>query len=113
MPNKLIETIRAKQTGKLAAVPISMLSFQENISEPAMPDHRYEYEYRCIFGYKGYALEIEEVEFVKEKGLQLLCEEVYGQFRRPLLEAAVAINHMDDRKALDLISGILDDMFKV
>ena len=50
---------------------------------------------------------------MRDKVYRPLAEEVFGEFRQPLLEADLAIAQGDIDKASKLIRNVLDSMFKV
>ena len=50
---------------------------------------------------------------LKEKVYRPLAHEVFGEFRKPLLDADLAIAQGEYREASKLIHEILDSMFKV
>lgn len=52
-------------------------------------------------------------EIIKNKVYRPLAEEIFGEFRKPLIEADLAIQQGDYVKASQLICGVLDSMFKV
>ena len=50
---------------------------------------------------------------LKSKIYRPLAEEIFGEFRQPLLEADLAIMQGDSKKASELIGTVLNSMFKV
>ena len=50
---------------------------------------------------------------LKHEVYRPLAETIFGEFRGPLLDARIAILQGDGDKALKLIEGVLDSMFKV
>ena len=42
-----------------------------------------------------------------------LAEEIFGEYRKPLIDAQFAMRNNEFQKATKLIDGILDSMFKV
>jgi hypothetical protein len=59
---------------------------------------------------------LETVDFttiIKDKVYRPLAEEIFGEFRQPLIEADLAIFQGEPEKASKLIREVLDKMFKV
>lgn len=42
-----------------------------------------------------------------------MVEELFGEFRRPILDAIVEISRENPRNAIEMLNKVLDDMFKV
>ena len=52
-------------------------------------------------------------QIIKQGVYRPLAEEIFGEFRQPLIDAELAIMQGEYQEASKLISGVLDSMFKV
>ena len=50
---------------------------------------------------------------LRHKIYRPLAEEVFGEYRKPLIDAILAIHQGDSRKAINLVDSVLDSMFKI
>lgn len=92
----------------------STVSVKEDVVMPSKETHyKYRYFLGLRFQYEGIAQELEEVDFMKEIAIKRMCNEVYGDYRKPLHEAMYMIKTGNQEKALEAINNVLTDMSEV
>lgn len=120
--SKVIEAIKEVQLNKLAKkVPINYASFEECWDT----DRSYgrdlkTYAFRAVLGTK---IELSEDFIVMSKGeilteclkstRHLVAEEIFGEFRAPLLSIRLRAASRGDYETVKEVETILDSMFKV
>lgn len=115
MPNKLARMLQASKTGNLRASrsPISLVEILEETPANYANKHRHEYKFDITLYTRGYVTEIEDLEPLKKQVLERFTQELYGDYRKPILDAILHIHQDNTIEAIDILKGVLDDMFDV
>lgn len=115
MMSKLIEAIRAVKTGKLS--PLRTVTFNETRSFSLGTATSTEYEFTAKVSVKMSLCDPETYpDALKEtlKSVQhRVADEVFGEYRLPLLELRTKAYASGDLDSASIIDGILDSTFKV
>ena len=116
--SKLLEQIKAYETNTRVAQPLQMVSVTKDVYEIPRPESAIVYTVKATLGASVVVTDSlkETVDWqtvVKQKVYRPLAEEIFGEFRKPLLDADLAIYTGDMQKASSLIRQVLDSMFAV
>lgn len=116
--SRLFDHIRAYQTGKRVNIPqpLKMVDFSQDTYDmriSAATVYRFDARLGAQFSVSDAAKEAVDWELImKQNVYRPLAEEIFGEFREPLIEAEFAIRQGRDEDAVKLIRGVLDSMFK-
>ena len=118
--SKLFEHLQIKSTGERRHVPqpLNMVTSEFSTIDLRVGGYATVYRVEARLGSQvAVSDETKEAinweKLMKDKVYRPLAEEVFGEFRQPLLEADLAIAQGDIDKASKLIHGVLYSMFKV
>lgn len=118
--SKLLEHLQAYQTHERAYKPQPLKMVTSEASSFDLRTGGYATVYRVEVRLGAQVAVTDETreavnwqQLMKEKVYRPLAEEVFGEFRQPLLEADLAVAQGDVDKASALIKAVLDSMFKV
>lgn len=116
--SKLFKYLTARQTNDRKYIPKEPINMVESSINISNRDMAIVYDVRVSLGSK--VVVPQEVLERADYSLQIirdiyrpLAEEVFGEFRKPLLDAQLAIMQGNPRDARDLIDSVLESMFDV
>ena len=114
--SKLIDNVKAK-AGDRVIHPIPPMKFAEFNSKEdfgqTMDIYRY-YKIGVELFVRTRLPENErQIPAAIEQARKLICEEVFGEFREPIMQARVALMDYDHEKADKILQDLLDKMFSV
>jgi hypothetical protein len=118
--SKLLDYLQVHSTGERRHVPppLKMVTSQHSSYDLRVGGYATVYRVEARLGAQVTVSDetkqaIDWETLMRDKVYRPLAEEVFGEFREPLLEADLAITQGDTDKASKLIHNILDSMFKV
>lgn len=107
------QIVENKFPDKVALIP--SLSIKEICEEsPYINTSPYKYQYKigCTLQY-SVICDREDLEYTKQKVTRAIIEEVFGEFRRPLIDTHRALLQRNFKEAEIAIQKILSEMFDV
>jgi hypothetical protein len=119
--SKLFDYLQTADTGerRIQQKPLKMVTGKVNAHETYLHDSIAKvYRVEARLGAQVVVTPelLQAVDFttiIKDKVYRPLAEEIFGEFREPLLDADLAIFQGEPEKASQLIREVLDKMFKV
>ncbi len=118
--SKLLEHLQVRNTDERKHVikPLKMVTGTLKSEEYYHQEYSTVYSVRAVLGSQVIVSNIEmqrvDVDFIlKQRVYRPLAEEIFGEFRRPLIDADFAIAQGEYETASKLIREVLDSMFKV
>lgn len=119
--SRLLDYIEVRATGKSYAQmpPIQYVAYEFHVTDaPIRFYDAKEYRVKATFGANAVvsSKELDTIgweQIAKHKIYRPLAEEIFGEFRQPLLEADRAAYEGNYRKVSEIIHQVLDSMFKV
>lgn len=117
--SKLFDHLRAYETDerKYSPNPFKLVNSEVTVYEPPS-DYSIVYRVIAKLGTQVIVSQEERANghwdtIIKQKVYRPLAEEIFGEFRQPLIDADLAIAQGKYREASKLIGSVLDSMFKV
>lgn len=118
--SKVLEHLQVRSTGerKYLPKPLKMVTGTLTSEDWYLEDYATVYRVDVRLGAQVIVTEAEKQKvgadfIIKQKVYRPLAEEIFGEFREPLIEADLAIAQGEYDKASKLIREVLDSMFKV
>ena len=118
--SKILDHLQVRNTNERKHVikPLKMVTGTLTSEEWYHQEYSTVYSVRAVLGAQVIVSDIEKqqvgIDFIlKQKVYRPLAEEIFGEFRRPLIDADFAIAQRDYETASKLIREVLDSMFKV
>lgn len=112
--SNILDKLDAKPTHQRAPLRQRLQMFEITMEETAVFQHRRYWQVEVRLGARAHIPEEcrqSEVEDAKLRVKQVLAEEIFGEFRKPLLDALFAIDYGDAADAVEPIKVILSAMF--
>lgn len=115
--SKVVSQITARLTGKRGAEvsPLASVSFEQD-NAPVRFNYQKQYDISVKLGYRVWLNEdasANEEEYALRKAKYAVTDYIFGEFREPLHDLYMAINHRDFEKADDILRGIEKQMFEI
>jgi len=118
--SKLLDHLQVRDTGDRRHVlkPLKMVTGTFTSEDWCLQEYSTVYRVEARLGAQVVVSEAEKLGMnpdfiIKAKVYRPLAEEIFGEFRQPLIDADFAIAQGDYREASKLIHSVLDSMFKV
>jgi hypothetical protein len=118
--SKLLEHLQITNTNERRYVPkpLKMVTGTLTSEDMYLQDYATVYTVEARLGARVVVSDTEKLavgadSIIKQKVYRPLAEEVFGEFRQPLIDADLAIAQGEYKQASDLIREVLYSMFKV
>lgn len=111
--SKLREQIIARCTNRRIAEPLRKLNVESTwrILNEGVSIYALEYILSASFVARGYVKNDSEKELLIKNAINTICEDVFGEFRTPLIELEEALWERDFERAMDVLLKIRKQMF--
>lgn len=118
--SRLLKHIQMRKTTERVLEPLKMVTVEHTTLDHPI-DYGYIYRVKATLGAELVVSETaiqsmtDEMlkEYLRSQVYRPLAEEVFGEYRKPLIDAIFAIHKREPDKAVELIDSVLDSMFKV
>jgi len=114
--NKFIKNVSARPTGNYSTYFSGFVCFETNgvldTTNYVIPEYRIEVKMGCIAKVDPRNIN-KSLHLTINKTRRILLEEMFGEFRKPILEISLSLLNRDIQKAIELTDKLYDQMFSL